>query len=104
MTDIAVIGAGLAGCTTARHLSEIAKIKVYEKSKRPGGRIATRFSCKHQFDHGAQFFTARSSEFKDFLTQAGARCVARRDGRFAEHDGAQPIRQTEWGVPPPCIG
>ena len=67
MTDVAVIGAGLAGCTAARHLSEIANIKVYEKSKRSGGRIATRFSCEHQFDHGAQFFTARSSAFKDFL-------------------------------------
>ena len=31
MTDVAVIGAGLAGCTAARHLSEIAEIKVYEK-------------------------------------------------------------------------
>ena len=96
MTDVAVIGAGLAGCTAARHLSQIAKIKVYEKSKRSGGRIATRFSCKHQFDHGAQFFTARSSDFEDFLTPlVELGCVARWDGRFAEYDGARLIRQTE---------
>ena len=102
MTDVAVIGAGLAGCTAARHLSEIAKIKVYEKSKRSGGRIATRFSCKHQFDHGAQFFTARSSAFKEFLAPlVDVGCVARWDGRFAEYDGAQLIRQTEWGSSPP---
>ena len=78
MIDVAVIGAGLAGCTAARHLSEIAKVKVFEKSKRPGGRIATRFLCQHQIDHGAQFFTARSPEFKDFLTPlVDAGCVAR---------------------------
>ena len=102
MTDVAVIGAGLAGCTTAQHLNEIASVKVFEKSKRSGGRIATRFSCEHQFDPGAQFFTARSSDFKDFLTPlVDVGCVARWDGRFAEFDGAQLIRQTEWGGSPP---
>ena len=102
MIDVAVIGAGLAGCTAARHLSEIAKVKVFEKSKRPGGRIATRFLCQHQIDHGAQFFTARSPEFKDFLTPlVDAGCVARWEGRFAEFDGAQLIRETELGGSPP---
>ena len=97
-----MIGAGLAGCTAARQLSEIAKVKVFEKSKRPGGRIATRSSSQHQIDHGAQFFTARSSDFKEFLTPfVDAGCVARWEGRFAEFDGAQLIRQTEWGGSPP---
>ena len=101
MTDVAVIGAGLAGCTVAHHLSEIASVKLFEKSKSLGGRIATRVSCDHQFDHGAQFFTARSSDFKDFLTPlVDAGCVARWDARFAEFDGAQLIRQTEWGGSP----
>ena len=106
MTDVAVIGAGLAGCTVAHHLSEIATIKLFEKSKSPGGRIATRLSCEHQFDHGAQFFTAKSSGFKDFLTPlVDAGCVARWDGRFAEFDGSQLIRQTEWdGSPPHWVG
>lgn len=102
MTDVAVIGAGLAGCTAAHHLSEIASVKLFEKSKRPGGRIATRISRQYQIDHGAQFFTARSFDFKEFLTPlVDAGCVTRWDGRFAEFDGAQLIRQTEWGGSPP---
>ena len=102
MTDVAVIGAGLAGCTAAHYLSEIASVKLFEKSKRPGGRIATRFLRQHQFDHGAQFFTARSFDFKEFLTPlVDAGCVARWDGRFAEFDGAQLIRQMAWGASPP---
>ena len=106
MTDVAVIGAGLAGCTAALHLSEIARVKLFEKSKRPGGRIATRLSRQHQFDHGAQFFTAKSFDFKEFLTPlVDAGFVARWDGRFAEFDGTQLTRQTEWvGSPPHWVG
>ena len=106
MTDIAVIGAGLAGCTAAHHLSEIANVKLFEKSKRSGGRIATRFSPQHEFDHGAQFFNASSFDFKKFLTPfVNDGFVARWDGRFAELDGAQLTRQTEWvGSPPHWVG
>ncbi len=98
MTEIAVIGAGLAGCVVANDLSKAAYVKVYEKSSRPGGRMATRFAGRHQFDHGAQFFGVTTPDFKSFLNpflENG--CVARWDPRFAEFDGPELICQTQWG-------
>ena len=64
---IAIIGAGLSGLTAAINLDRTADITLFEKSKRPGGRICTRYVDSYNFDHGAQFFTARSAEFKEFL-------------------------------------
>ena len=64
---IAIIGAGLSGLTAAINLDRTADITLFEKSRRPGGRICTRYVESYNFDHGAQFFTARSAEFKEFL-------------------------------------
>ena len=64
---IAIIGAGLSGLTAAINLDRTADITLFEKSRRPGGRICTRYVDSYNFDHGAQFFTARSAEFKQFL-------------------------------------
>lgn len=57
---VAVIGAGLAGLTTARELSARGcSVTVFEKSRAPGGRAATRHHGNMHFDHGAQYFTHR---------------------------------------------
>ena len=64
---IAVIGAGMAGLTVAEHLQSQYQIQVFEKSRGFGGRMATRRADAHQFDHGAQHFTARTPEFRSFL-------------------------------------
>jgi predicted NAD/FAD-dependent oxidoreductase len=42
-------------------------VRVFEKSRGFGGRMATRIRGDYQFDHGAQYFTAKSNEFLDFL-------------------------------------
>lgn len=65
--SIAIIGAGLAGLTLARELSAVADITLYEKARGLGGRMSTRRNDTHQWDHGAQFFTARSKAFKTLL-------------------------------------
>ncbi|MGO4999703.1 NAD(P)/FAD-dependent oxidoreductase [Oceanisphaera sp. W20_SRM_FM3] len=65
--SIAIIGAGLAGLTLARELSAVAHITLYEKARGLGGRMSTRRNDTHQWDHGAQFFTARSQAFKAML-------------------------------------
>ena len=39
-------------------------ITVLDKGKYPGGRISTRKNKEFIFNHGAQFFTAKSNEFK----------------------------------------
>lgn len=64
---IAIIGAGLSGLTLAHGLASKADITVFEKSKGVGGRLSTRYTDSYQFDHGAQYFTARSKAFQAFL-------------------------------------
>ncbi len=62
---IAVVGAGLAGLTAADRLARAgASVTVIEKSRGPGGRAATRHADPWRFDHGMQYFTARSEPFR----------------------------------------
>jgi renalase len=62
---IAIIGAGLAGVSSAQRLQAAGHtVIIYEKSYRPGGRMSTRETDLGGFDHGAQYFTAKSSAFK----------------------------------------
>tara|TARA_B100001059_G_C17790315_1_gene559736 strand:- start:656 stop:1633 length:978 start_codon:yes stop_codon:yes gene_type:complete len=88
---IAIIGAGLSGLTAAINLDRTADITLFEKSRGAGGRICTRYKDSYHFDHGAQFFTARSAEFKKFLKpliKSGvidnwkARCIEVKDNRI----------------------
>jgi len=67
MKKIAVIGAGLSGLTFASRLNEKAEITIFEKSRGIGGRMATRYSEHYEFDHGAQYFTAKGMAFQEFL-------------------------------------
>lgn len=67
MKKIAVIGAGLSGLTFASNLNAKAEITVFEKSRGIGGRMATRYSEHYEFDHGAQYFTAKGEAFQKFL-------------------------------------
>jgi len=67
MKRIAIIGAGLAGLTLARRLESKAQITLFEKSRGVSGRLATRRLGEFEFDHGAQYFTARSSAFQKFI-------------------------------------
>ncbi len=63
-THVAVIGAGLAGLACARQLHEAgAQVVVLEKSRGPGGRMATARGDDWQGDLGAQYFTARDPAF-----------------------------------------
>lgn len=64
---IAIIGAGFSGLSLAYHLKDDASITLFEKSRGVGGRMSTRYTENYQFDHGAQFFTARTKRFKQFL-------------------------------------
>jgi len=62
--DIAVVGAGVAGLTAARVLTDAGHaVTVFDKGRRPGGRLATKvFAAGGRADTGAQFFTVRSPE------------------------------------------
>jgi len=64
---IAIIGAGLSGLTAAHYLKDSHDITIFEKARGVGGRMSTRYADPYQFDHGAQYFTARSRAFQGFL-------------------------------------
>lgn len=67
----AIIGAGMAGLAMADTLSRVGRsVVVFEKSRGLGGRIATRREAGFQFDHGAQYVTARGTDFAGFLREA----------------------------------
>jgi renalase len=65
MTDhVAIIGAGMAGLAAARLLDEAGvACTIFDKSRGVGGRMSTRRVDGLQFDHGAQYFTARNDRF-----------------------------------------
>ncbi len=63
--QIAIIGAGMAGLAAARRLREAGHaVTLFDKSRGVGGRMATRRVGSLQFDHGAQYFTARGERFR----------------------------------------
>jgi predicted NAD/FAD-dependent oxidoreductase len=64
MTKIAIIGAGMAGLAAAERLrAHGIGCVIFDKSRGFGGRMATRRTGDLQFDHGAQYFTARGADF-----------------------------------------
>ena len=72
MADVLVIGAGMTGIACARQL-HVAGLDVVllDKGRGIGGRMATRRvelgGQTIRFDHGAQYITARSADFKQLL-------------------------------------
>ena len=78
--NVAVVGAGIAGATCAHALSQAGhSVQVFDKSRGPGGRLATRRvewvdrqgqACTTRLDHGAIGITARSEAFQSFVDQA----------------------------------
>ncbi len=87
--SVAIIGAGFAGLICA-YLLEVAGIKVtvFDKGRFPGGRLASRSRDQNSFDYGAQYFTARSAEFREFLNDATiSEAVAIWTGRFGKAIG-----------------
>ncbi|MDH4146571.1 MAG: FAD-dependent oxidoreductase [Acidimicrobiia bacterium] len=62
--SVVVVGAGVAGCTAARLLLDAGwSVRVVDKGRSVGGRLATRRIGSATLDHGAQFFTVRSAVF-----------------------------------------
>lgn len=86
MAKVAVVGAGIAGLSCARALIDAGhEVRVFEKSRGPGGRMATRRTAAGSYDHGAQYFTARSPAFQaQVKTWLAAGLAAPYAGRIAQ--------------------
>lgn len=83
---VGIVGAGVAGLQVARRLREAgADVLLFDKARGPSGRVATRRSDFGQFDHGAQYFTARDPRFEKQIEDWCARGIAELwTGRIAE--------------------
>lgn len=94
---IAILGAGLAGLNLAKLLKANAEIVLFEKSDKLGGRMATHRCNGFEFDHGAQFFTAKDSHFKDWVARlVDANVVASWPARFVEIEHKSIMSQRTW--------
>lgn len=68
MTKVAIIGAGIAGLSAAATLRTGGIEPVlFDKGRRPGGRIASRETDGFVFDHGAPFFEFTNGELQAIL-------------------------------------
>lgn len=95
---IGIIGAGVSGLVLANELSSDYDVTVFEKSRGTGGRLATRYNQKHHsFDMGAQFFIAKSPEFKDFLQPYLDKGLLQAwSGKFIEIEGSSVKHENQW--------
>ncbi len=77
--QVAIVGAGIAGLACARRLNAAgADVRVFDKARGPGGRLATRRGDGWQADIGAQYFTVRDTAFAEAVAAwAEAGAVAR---------------------------
>jgi len=97
-TEVAIIGAGVTGLAAASRLSP-RNYRIFEKSRGPGGRLASKRMDTIRADIGAQFFTVRDSRFQVTVDSAiAAGFVTQwqpRMGTFRDHQPiASPDQQT----------
>src|SRR5262245_37446405 len=96
---IAVVGDGISGLAAARALTDHRHtVKVFERARVPGGRVATRviagielprgLAGEVAFDHGAQYFTVRDERFSELAAEwQRDKVIAQWTGRIVSFDG-----------------
>ena len=68
MKDFCIIGSGISGATIAKALSKKFSLDVYDKARGAGGRSSNKKLNKNEsFDHGVQYISPKSDEFKKFI-------------------------------------
>lgn len=70
--DVIIVGMGVCGISAAIQIQKNPTLKWLgiDKGRSIGGRLATRRIGAETFDHGAQFFTARSPDFNAVVKDA----------------------------------
>lgn len=86
-----VIGAGLAGLAASRMLADAGRdVRVIDKGRSVGGRMATRRIDGAVLDHGAQFFTVREERFDAIVAEWTRAGVVREWCRGFDGDDGHP--------------
>ena len=68
MKDFCIVGSGIAGSTIANLLAIKYSVEIFDKARGPGGRASNRrYKKKISFDHGLQYISPKSKEFKKFI-------------------------------------
>jgi len=68
MKDFCVVGSGISGSIVSNTLSKKYSIEIFEKSRGVGGRSSNRrFKNNLSFDHGLQYISPKSKNFKKFI-------------------------------------
>ena len=68
MKDFCIVGSGIAGSTIASLLSKKHSVEIFDKARGSGGRISNRkYKDNLSFDHGLQYISPKSKEFKKFV-------------------------------------
>ena len=68
MKDFCIIGSGISGSTIANILIKKNSLDVYDKARGAGGRSSNKkFNKNESFDHGVQYISPKSSQFKRFI-------------------------------------
>ena len=67
MSSFCVIGSGISGATIANLLNKKHNVDLYDKARGLGGRSSfKRLDKIRGFDHGTQYFSPKTPEFKKF--------------------------------------
>ena len=67
MSSFCVIGSGISGATIANLLNKKHNVDLYDKARGLGGRSSfKRLDKIRGFDHGTQYFSPKTPEFKRF--------------------------------------
>lgn len=75
---VIIIGAGIAGLSAAQRLAAANfPVLVLDKGRGVGGRMATRRTGEATFDHGAQYFSAKTPDFQRIVIEASRRGAVR---------------------------
>jgi renalase len=95
--SIAIVGAGFSGIILAHKLKNFGEVKIFEKARGVGGRMSSRVKDDFNFDFGAQFFYAKTAEFREFLKPfIEQKIIMPWCGNFAEIDNYKINYIREW--------
>ncbi|MFI7601759.1 NAD(P)/FAD-dependent oxidoreductase [Actinoplanes sp. NPDC049681] len=99
--DVVVVGAGIAGLSCARALAGAGvRVRVLERGRVVGGRLASRRYGGRYADIGAAYFVADDPDFAALAERWRARGLARPwTDTFAVHPGSPARGPLRWAAP-----